>query len=319
MNKTYSITTSQVTKTYGRQTVLAGIDLQVEKGSIFALLGPNGAGKTTMVRVLGTLLQPDSGEAIVEGYDVVHNAAKVREVISLTGQYAAVEELLTGKENLKMIGRLCGLDNKQIKARTDTLLAQFDLEASANKLAKTYSGGMRRKLDLAMSLIASPDVIFLDEPTTGLDPRSRKAMWDIITSLSVSGVTIFLTTQYLEEADQLANRVALIDEGKIVAEGTPGELKKRIGSQYIEVAFETAGDLDTAYALFSPTEATKHTDSTSLRIVTDGSVIAIAKALERVGSSGVSSTAVSLKEPSLDDVFFALTGKQTTKESSDAS
>jgi ABC-2 type transport system ATP-binding protein len=215
-----------IAKEYGAQRVLAGVDLRVERGSVFSLLGPNGAGKTTMVRILSTLLRADAGRARVAGFDVVEDQRAVRRAISLTGQYAAVDELQTGEENLRMMGRLAGLGRAASRARASELLTRFDLTGAARRQVVTYSGGMRRRLDLAASLVAQPSVLFLDEPTTGLDPRSRLVMWDVIGDLVDGGVTVFLTTQYLEEADRLADRVAVLDGGRVVAEGTPAELKR---------------------------------------------------------------------------------------------
>lgn len=314
MSKDYIIEAKGITKAYGKHAVLAGIDLHVKKGAVFALLGPNGAGKTTMVRILSTLLRPDAGKATIAGYDVVHEARQVHSIISLTGQYTAVDEALTGEENLIMIGTLCGMGSRGAKARTTELLAQFDLTGSAKKLAKTYSGGMRRRLDLAMSLVISPQVIFLDEPTTGLDPRSRKVMWEIIAGLTASGTTIFLTTQYLEEADQLADDIAVIDGGVIVARGTPAELKQSVGSQYIELTFAAADQLSKAQALFDDKTLLDPAGHSSLRVITDGSVKAMKTVLDRLYGAAIEPTTVALKEPSMDDVFFALTGKEAPKK-----
>ncbi len=222
-------------KRYGPNTVLAGIDLGVDQGSVFALLGPNGAGKTTMVRILATLTRADAGEIRVGGFDVVHDRRAVRRIISLTGQFTAVDEAQTGAENLTMMARLSGLPSAPAHARANELLAQFDLTEAGRRRVGTYSGGMRRRLDLAASLVASPSVIFLDEPTTGLDPRGRAATWDLITSLAASGITIFLTTQYLEEADRLADHIALLDRGRVVAAGTSSELKSLISDQRLDI------------------------------------------------------------------------------------
>lgn len=314
MNKTYAILATKIEKSYGKQLILKGVDLAVERGTIFALLGPNGAGKTTMVRILGTLLGPDKGTAIINGHDVIHNVKEVRSIISLTGQYAAVDELLTGEENLVMIGKLCGLRRAEARSRAQELLTKFDLVSSKQKLAKTYSGGMRRKLDLAMSLVASPEIIFLDEPTTGLDPRSRKQMWEIITALSTAGTTIFLTTQYLEEADELADMIAVLDNGKIVAKGTPAHLKQQIGGRYVEVNFKKAEELDRAKQLFHPKDVVEIRDTLSLRVTTDGSFEGIRTTLDILHTKHVIPAAIALKEPTLDDVFFTLTGITTSEE-----
>ena len=234
----HAITITGLHKSFGKLKVLDGIDLQVERGTVVALLGPNGAGKTTIVRILSTLLRADAGEVTVDGYDVVKDAQAVRSRIGLTGQYAAVDDYLTGRENLRMMGRLYHLSRKDTRRRTEELLRQFDLAGAAGRYARTYSGGMRRRLDLAASLIATPPILFLDEPTTGLDPRSRLAMWDTIQELVRQGTTILLTTQHLEEADRLASRIAVIDGGKVIARGTPDELKRMAGSECITFTFE---------------------------------------------------------------------------------
>ena len=246
MKDTTVIRVKNLTKSFGTNEVLKGIDFSVERGTMLALLGPNGAGKTTTVRILSTLLKSDNGTVTVEGYDVHSNANKVRSVIGLTGQSAAVDELLTGRENLVMMGRLYRLTPKSARERADELLEEFDLVKAADRTTKTYSGGMRRRLDLAVSLIAAPPVIFLDEPTTGLDPRSRLVMWDIIKRLMANGTTILLTTQYLEEADQLADKIIVIDGGKVIAEGTAKELKSKIGNDRLEITFKNTSDLKKA-------------------------------------------------------------------------
>src|SRR3984957_9268967 len=242
----YVIEAKNLTKSYGKTEVLKGIDLQVERGTMLALLGPNGAGKTTTVRILSTLLSFDGGMATVEGYDVVKQADKVRSVIGLTGQSAAVDDLLTGGENLVMMGRLYRLTSASAKTRAQELLEEFDLVKAADRPAKTYSGGMRRRLDLAVSLIAAPPVIFLDEPTTGLDPRSRLGMWAIIKRLLDNGTTILLTTQYLDEADQLADKIVVIDEGVVIAEGTSSELKSKVGNDRLELTFSSSNTMNKA-------------------------------------------------------------------------
>src|ERR1700694_3434943 len=234
-DRKYVIEVKNLTKSYGKNEVLKGIDLQVERGTMLALLGPNGAGKTTTVRILSTLLNFDGGTVLVEGHDVRAEADQVRRVIGLTGQSAAVDELLTGRENLVMMGQLYRLTAASARARAEELLEEFDLVEAADRTAKTYSGGMRRRLDLAVSLIATPPVIFLDEPTTGLDPRSRLAMWDIIKNLLAGGTTILLTTQYLDEADQLADRIVVIDGGRVIAEGTPSALKSKVGNDRLRL------------------------------------------------------------------------------------
>src|SRR5205807_8134720 len=240
-----------VAKHFGATVALAGVDLDVQQGTVFGLLGPNGAGKTTLVRVLATLLMPDAGRAEVFGHDVVHEAATVRQLLGLTGQFAAVDEILTGRENLEMFGRLFDLSSAQARRRAGELLERFNLADAADRPARTYSGGMRRRLDLASSLLTRPQVLFLDEPTTGLDPRSRNEIWAIVRELRREGTTLLLTTQYLEEADQLADRIAVIDRGKVIAEGTGNELKDRVGGQILEVELSSAGQRDRAQAVLA--------------------------------------------------------------------
>src|SRR5213596_2980932 len=238
-----------VVKRFRETTALAGVDLDVEEGTVFGLLGPNGAGKTTLVRVLATLLSPDAGRAEIFGHDVVHDAAGVRELLGLTGQFAAVDEMLTGRENLQMFGRLFDLSAAEARRRGDELLERFDLADAADRPARTYSGGMRRRLDLASSLLTRPRILFLDEPTTGLDPRSRNQIWAIVRELVRDGTTVLLTTQYLEEADELADRIAVIDHGRVIAEGTGNELKERIGGQILEVELVSGASRDEAQAV----------------------------------------------------------------------
>ncbi|HEY3559563.1 MAG TPA: ATP-binding cassette domain-containing protein [Kribbella sp.] len=289
-------------KSYGATEVLTGVDLSVAEGSVLALLGPNGAGKTTTVRILSTLTRPDSGTATIAGYDVLRQPAKVREVISLTGQYAAVDENQTGRENLVMVGRLMHLGRRTAHRRTGELLEQFGLTDAMDRRVKTYSGGMRRKLDLAMSLIARPRVIFLDEPTTGLDPASRSAMWDAIVELVRDGTTILLTTQYLEEADRLADRIVLLDHGGIVASGTADALKAQIGGERISLRFadgalvlKAAGVLDGAV------------DHLVLNVPSDGTAAHLHHVLDILRDHGLEPERVSSHRPTLDDVFLALT------------
>jgi ABC-2 type transport system ATP-binding protein len=294
--------------------VLDGIDLNVQKGTLFALLGPNGAGKTTMVRILSTLLKPDDGHATIASYDVVNEPAKVRSVISLTGQYVAVDELLTGEENMLMMGRLYHLSHADTRRRTAELLQHFDLADAAKRIVKTYSGGMRRRLDLAISLIAAPPIIFLDEPTTGLDPRSRMAMWDIIKQLLASGVTIFLTTQYLEEADQLANKIAVIDGGKTIAEGTADELKQRVGKERLELVLTRDSDFEKAREVIGGQVLYHDEQKRSISIAIDGSAKQLKQILDHMEQVKIEVETVSLDKPTLDDVFLTLTGRQATKE-----
>jgi len=277
-----------VTKSFGKTAVLRGIDLTVARGSIVALLGPNGAGKTTLINILSTLVAPDSGTASVAGHDVVRERAAVKRQISLTGQSAAVDEVLTGDENLRMMGALSGLGRAEAARRSRELLERFELSDSARKRVKTYSGGMRRRLDLAISLLSTPPVVFLDEPTTGLDPASRQELWGVIRHLADNGTTVLLTTQYLEEADQLADRIAVLEGGRIVAEGTADELKSRIGGEMVALH-----DADGAVVREIPT---------------DGTVAGLRAALD--GLDDAAAASVSLRSPSLDDVFLALTGKK---------
>ncbi|GIF72913.1 ATP-binding cassette domain-containing protein [Asanoa siamensis] len=295
-----------IEKSYGKQRVLTGIDLTVPAGTVFGLLGPNGAGKTTLVRILATLVQPDAGRAEVAGHDVVSAAFSVREKISLTGQYAAVDELQTGYENLVMVGRLRRLGRAAAKRRATELLERIDLVDAGRKLVKTYSGGMRRRLDVAMSLVTEPPVIFLDEPTTGLDPRSRQQMWTFVRELADAGSTIFLTTQYLEEADQLADRIMLIDHGVAVADGTAAELKVRVGGERVELEFASLADR--AAAVLDLGAAVTAFGELSLTVSTDGTAAEVRELLDRMDKIGATVAKVAIHRPTLDDVFFALTG-----------
>jgi ABC-2 type transport system ATP-binding protein len=313
MNKDdYAITAKGIKKSFGKLTVLDGIDLRVRRGSIQAILGPNGAGKTTLVRILSTLLQANDGTAFIEGYDVFHEADKVRSIIGLTGQYAAVDEYLTGRENLRMMGRLYHLSRDDTARRAEELLAQFDLVDAADRTAKTYSGGMRRRLDLATSLIATPPVIFLDEPTTGLDPRSRLAMWDIIKRLAEHGSTILLTTQYLEEADQLADRIAVIDGGKVIAEGTADELKENVGKERLELTFSSDTELKKALAAIPSKTVQTDEKRHSISIANDGGVRKLQQLLTTFEKAHVIVEGLSLHKPTLDDVFLQLTGHEAS-------
>ena len=277
-------------KAFGRQIVLDDLDLRVHQGEVFALLGPNGAGKTTTINVLTTLTKPDAGSATVAGIDVVRHPEKVTQRISLTGQAAAVDDVLTGTENLMMLGRLSGLSGSRAKARAGELLDRFGLTDAAGKRVGAYSGGMRRRLDLALSFVVTPEILFLDEPTTGLDTRSRRELWDVIRSLAEAGTTVFLTTQYLEEADQLADRIAVLDSGRIVALGTANELKGRVGGDTVELHDEHGGLVR--------------------EVPTDGSVSDLRRALDILDESGARGM-VTLRRPSLDDVFLALTSPET--------
>lgn len=309
----YAIEATGLRKSFGKVEVLSGVDLKVARGTMLALLGPNGAGKTTTVRILSTLLKSDEGTALVNGYDVAKQADSVREVIGLTGQYAAVDELLTGRENLVMMGRLYHLSKDSAKQRAIELLEQFDLVKAADRVAKTYSGGMRRRLDLAVSLIASPPIIFLDEPTTGLDPRSRLAMWDIIKKLMADGATILLTTQYLEEADQLADKIAVIDGGKVIAEGTADELKNKVGKERLELTLASEKDFQTALKVIGKHLLRQDETRRSISLAIDGGAMHVKDILVQMESAKVKIDSLSLHKPTLDDVFLSLTGRQTTE------
>lgn len=308
----YAINAKGIQKSFGKVSVLKGVDLKVRRGSILALLGPNGAGKTTMVRILSTLLPADDGTATVEGHDVKLEANEVRGKIGLTGQYAAVDEYLTGRENLRMMGRLYHLSKQDAARRTEELLEQFDLVQAADRVAKTYSGGMRRRLDLAASLIASPSVMFLDEPTTGLDPRSRLAMWEIIEGLTKQGTTILLTTQYLEEADLLADRIAVIDGGKVIAEGTADELKQRVGKERIELTFASAADFTKALSVVTGDSVQSDEERRVISVANDTGISKLKSLLEKLDSGKIKVDGLSLHKPTLDDVFLRLTGHGAT-------
>src|SRR4051794_11479691 len=299
----YAIETTGLRKAFAGTTVLAGVDLQVRPGTVFSLLGPNGAGKTTTVRLLCTLLRPDAGTARVAGLDVVADRRRVRRAISLTGQHAAVDELQTGEENLRMMGRLQGLGRSAARTRACELLGRFELRDAGRRRVGTYSGGMRRRLDLAAGLVGEPQVVFLDEPTVGLDPRSRQAMWDTVAGLAGEGVTVFLTTQYLEEADRLADRVAVLDGGRIVAEGTPAELKRRVADQRVELTFADA-EASAAAALALDGRAVAADPARHvIEVATDGSAAHVRSLLNELDPARFA-----VRSATLDDVYFALTG-----------
>ena len=300
-----AVSVTGLRKAYGDVTVLDGVDLDVPPGSVFALLGANGAGKTTMVRILSTLTPPDAGTVHVAGHDLRCDPQGVRRKISLTGQYAAVDDLLTGEENLRLMARLSHLGRAEGKRRARELLERFDLVDARTRRAGTYSGGMTRRLDLAMSLISRPDIIFLDEPTTGLDPRSRQSMWEMIRRLVDGGVTIFLTTQYLEEADRLADRVAVLDGGRVVAEGTPDELKRLVPGGHLELTFTRPSELHDVAQAFD--DAVLDADRLAVQVPTDGSIGQLRTLLGRIDDQSVTVDKLSLHSPDLDDVFFALT------------
>jgi ABC-2 type transport system ATP-binding protein len=301
-------------KSYGKKVVLDDVDLTVAAGTVTALLGPNGAGKTTTVHILSTLVRPDGGTASVNGFDVVRDPGAVRAAIGLTGQFSAVDKLLTGEENLLLMARLRHLGSKRSKARVTELLEQFDLVEAARKPLSTYSGGMQRRLDLAMTLVDAPSVIFLDEPTTGLDPRSRHTMWDIVRGLVSDGTTVLLTTQQLDEADELADRIAVLDDGHIVAEGTPTELKRLVPGGHLELRFADATALAAASALLDG--ATADESALALTVPSDGGVGALRAVLDRLDAAHLEVDDLSIHTPDLDDVFFALTGKKGKEKES---
>ncbi len=310
----------QVVKTYreGEVRALDGVSLEVPRGQVFGLLGPNGSGKTTMVRILSTIIKPNSGSAVVMGIDVVKHPDRVRRIIGLAGQYAAVDANLSGFENLRMMGRLNHLSTRQVVSRAHELLDQFGLSDAANRPASTYSGGMRRRLDLAAALVASPPLLYLDEPTTGLDPQSRQDLWGVIESLVDTGTTVLLTTQYLEEADRLATQLAVLDHGKVIAEGTPAELKAQLGTTVLELTFSSTTDTERGTELVR--------DLSNLPAIVDGATVELtvnsgpavaAEALRRLDGAGVTLAGLALREPSLDDVFLTLTGHKAETDVAD--
>jgi ABC-2 type transport system ATP-binding protein len=306
------IAVSGLRKAFGDKTVLDGIDFDVRAGTVFSLLGPNGAGKTTTVNVLTTLMKADGGTVRVAGHDIATETKAVRAVIGVTGQFAAVDELLTGQENLQLMADLNHVRPGEGRRVITDLLERFDLAEAAQKLASTYSGGMRRKLDLAMTLVGHPQIIFLDEPTTGLDPRSRRTMREIIRELVTDGVTIFLTTQYLEEADQLADRVAVLDQGHLVAQGTPAELKHQVPGSHVRLRFTDVAQLDEAARVLAG--STRDDEDLTLRVPSDGGAKSLRTLLTRLDEQSIEVEEFSVHTPDLDDVFLALTGHASTKE-----
>ncbi len=313
---TDAIMATGLVKSYGDVTALDGLDLAVPQGTVFGLLGPNGAGKTTAVRILTTLLRPDAGHATVAGLDVVRDAARLRARIGASGQYAAVDDHLTGAENLEMVGRLYHLGARRSRERARELLTRFDLTDAADRPVRGWSGGMRRRLDLAGALVANPPVLFLDEPTTGLDPRARAGLWDVIAELVAEGTTVLLTTQYMEEADRLADRIAVVDQGRVIARGTADELKDQIGGDRVELSVTGRADLEAATLALAPLAVEDiQVDAAALRMTVPvtGGAVALTEALGRLAAERIAVRDAGLRRPTLDDVFLALTGQGTGK------
>lgn len=310
----HAIQVAGLQKSFGKLKVLVGINFAVERGTIMALLGPNGAGKTTTIRILSTLLAADAGTASINGHDVAKEPAQVRASIGLTGQYAAVDEYLTGEENLLLMGRLYRLSVADTRRRARDLLELFDLKEASTRPVKTYSGGMRRKLDLAMSMVASPPIIFLDEPTTGLDPRSRLTMWDTIKLLAKSGVTILLTTQYMDEADHLADNIVVIDGGKVIAQGTPNELKAKVGSDRLEFTISKSSSFEKAQKAVDGETLQVDPERRVLSIASTGGIPKVKLALDRLQNAKIEVENISLHRPTLDDVFLSLTGHAASND-----
>jgi ABC-2 type transport system ATP-binding protein len=300
-------------KSYGRVRVLDGVDLGVARGGVFALLGPNGAGKTTAVRILATLVRADAGQARVAGFDIVADRRRVRRAISLTGQFAAVDDLQTGAENLRMMGRLTGLSRARARRRAAELLERFDLADAANRTVRTYSGGMRRRLDLAAGLVGDPAVLFLDEPTTGLDPRSRQAVWQVVSGLAGSGVSVFLTTQYLEEADRLADRIAVLDGGRVVAEGTAAQLKEQVAGHRLDLVLADAAAFDEIARFLAARAVLSDPARLTIGVATDGSAAQVRALLDEIDPTRRAVDRFAVHGATLDDVFLALTGRGASR------
>jgi ABC-2 type transport system ATP-binding protein len=304
----YAVKAAGITKSFSRQLVLDQVDLAIPTGSVFALLGPNGAGKTTMVRILATLVRPDTGTATVAGHDLLSEPVDVKRSISLTGQFAAIDDVLTGRENLEMMAQLRHVPRRAVPGRVDELLARFGLTDAGDRRAATYSGGMQRRLDLAISMIEQPKLLFLDEPTTGLDPRSREQLWDTVGELVDDGVTVLLTTQYLEEADRLADTVALLDAGRIIAEGSAGELKAGLSTEILRLEFADLATYEQAEGLLDVISAQRR--QRTLDVATDGSSEDVHQSLGRLAAAGITAMRISIHRPSLDDVFISLTATE---------